>query len=207
VPVHSGTPEPVVLLKVKVILLYGADNPIDGAVLNVLLRKAREIHKTLGITVPLPVESESVMETVLKALFLHDGGTQLSLFGDAQIVEVHRKWDFSVEKEKKSRTLFAFNVYDITVVSPHTLFNVKRNVAISGNNTSVNVGTLLEGNANNDEKVNIQDFGILASTYGKLSGDAGFDARADFDRNDKINITDFGLLAANYGKYNPIEVP
>lgn len=93
---------------VKAILLYGADNPIDGAVLNVLLRKARQIHKSLGITVPLPVDSESVMEAVLKALFLHDGGgTQLSLFADTPIVEVHRQWDRSAEKEKKSRTLFA----------------------------------------------------------------------------------------------------
>jgi large repetitive protein len=99
------------------------------------------------------------------------------------------------------------SVYDITVISLHTLLNVKRNVVVSGNITSVNMGTLLEGNANVDEKVNIQDFGILAATYGKSAGDSGFDARADFDRNGKINITDFGLLAANYGKYSPIEVP
>ncbi|MBN1367973.1 MAG: DEAD/DEAH box helicase [Dehalococcoidales bacterium] len=93
---------------VKTILLYGADNPIDGAVLNVLLRKAREIHKSLGITVPLPVDSESVMEAVLKALFLHsEDGTQLALFNEAPVIEVHRKWDRSAEKEKKSRTLFA----------------------------------------------------------------------------------------------------
>ena len=55
---------------VKTVLLYGADNPIDGAVLKVLLRKAGNIHKNLGITVPLPVESEGIMETLLKALFL-----------------------------------------------------------------------------------------------------------------------------------------
>jgi superfamily II DNA or RNA helicase len=95
---------------VKAILIYGADNPIDGAVLDVLLRKAKKIHKTLGITVPLPVDSESVMETVLKALFLRgkDSADQLSLFSSEElIVDVHRKWDSAVEKEKKSRTRFA----------------------------------------------------------------------------------------------------
>jgi hypothetical protein len=64
-------------------------------------------------------------------------------------------------------------VYDITAFSPNTLLNVKRNVAISGNETSVNLGIFLEGNANGDEKINIQDFGILAKTYGKHRGQEG----------------------------------
>jgi hypothetical protein len=97
-------------------------------------------------------------------------------------------------------------IYDITVVSPHCLVNVKRGVAVEVPSTLVNMGTLLEGNANDDYKVNINDFGLLAKTYGRSSNDAGFDARADFDRSGKINITDFGLLASNYGKYAPVEV-
>lgn len=94
---------------VRTILLYGADNPIDGAVLEVLLRKAKKIHQSLGITVPLPVDSESVMETVLKALFLRGGDSpQLGLFdNEAPIVDVHQKWERAAEKEKKSRTRFA----------------------------------------------------------------------------------------------------
>lgn len=34
---------------VKACLLYGADNPIDGIVLDVLLRKVREIKRATGI--------------------------------------------------------------------------------------------------------------------------------------------------------------
>jgi len=34
---------------VKCSLIYGQDNPVDGAVLEVLIRKAVQIHKTLGI--------------------------------------------------------------------------------------------------------------------------------------------------------------
>lgn len=97
--------------------------------------------------------------------------------------------------------------YDITVNSPYCLLNVKRNVLVIAPLTSLDMGIMLEGNANNDEKVNIQDFGLLAATYGRQRGQAGFDENADFDRNDIINITDFGLLAANYGKYSPIEIP
>ena len=54
---------------VKSYLLYGQDNPVDGAVLEVLIRKAVQIHKTLGITVPVPMESATVSEAVFKSLF------------------------------------------------------------------------------------------------------------------------------------------
>lgn len=55
--------------KVKAIRFFGRDNPVDGVVLEVLLNKAREIHRTLGTHVPVPEESESVYQAVLKALF------------------------------------------------------------------------------------------------------------------------------------------
>jgi hypothetical protein len=97
--------------------------------------------------------------------------------------------------------------YDITVVTPTCLINLKRGVVVTAPSVEVNMGTLLEGNANDDNKINIQDFGILAATYGKAAGNSGFDARADFDRSGNINIADFGLLAANYGKLSPVMVP
>lgn len=94
---------------VKTVLLYGYDNPIDKAVLEVLLRKAKAIHKSLGITVPLPIDSESVMDAVLKRLFFREAETeQLSLFDNkAPVIEVHKRWDKAVERERKSRTRFA----------------------------------------------------------------------------------------------------
>ena len=107
--------------KVKCIVLYGQDNPIDGAVLEVLIRKANKIHRALGISVPVPMESNSVQDAVFKSLF--DKVTevkQLSLFppeveqltldlvvNDAPIVEVHESWDRAVEREKQNRTRFA----------------------------------------------------------------------------------------------------
>lgn len=40
--------------EVKTCLLYGANNPIDGIVLDVLLRKVREIRRATGISVAFP---------------------------------------------------------------------------------------------------------------------------------------------------------
>jgi superfamily II DNA or RNA helicase len=92
---------------VKTVLIYGEDNPIDGAVLRVLIRKAREIHKRLGIMVPLPVDSESVMQAVMKALFLGDEGQQLRMFELEPVIELNKLWDKAEERERGRRTVFS----------------------------------------------------------------------------------------------------
>jgi very-short-patch-repair endonuclease/superfamily II DNA or RNA helicase len=97
--------------QVQTILLYGRDNPVDGAVLDVLLRKATEIHRALGVSVPVPRDSETVMEAVLNALFFRSvpvaGARQLALFEDEVVKDVHREWDRAAAREKESRTRFA----------------------------------------------------------------------------------------------------
>ncbi|NPV58934.1 MAG: DEAD/DEAH box helicase [Actinobacteria bacterium] len=93
---------------VKAVLLYGRDNPVDGAVLDVLLRKARDIHKTLGISVPVPADSETVMEAVLESLFFRGrDASQMQLFDAPDARELVRDWDRAAEREKESRTRFA----------------------------------------------------------------------------------------------------
>lgn len=96
--------------EVKTILLYGEDNPIDGAVLEVLIRKAVKIHRSLGITVPVPVNSETVIQSVVNALFFkQDRNHQLSLdFGPEFTVQsFHDQWERNAEREKESRHRFA----------------------------------------------------------------------------------------------------
>lgn len=98
---------------VKSYLIYGQDNPVDGAVLEVLIRKAVAIHKTLGITVPVPMDSATVSEAVFKSLFdRKTDAQQLSLLDlldgeESAQDQVHRNWDRAIEQEKASRTRFA----------------------------------------------------------------------------------------------------
>ena len=94
---------------VKTYLVYGQDNPVDGAVLEVLLRKAKEIHKSLGILVPLPQDHAKVMEALVESLFLRgeDRLRQRSLFEEPTIDQVTRLWDEAANREKKCRTIFA----------------------------------------------------------------------------------------------------
>jgi hypothetical protein len=106
-----GQPRPLV----RTVMLYGADNPIDGIVLDVLLRKHRAIRRSLGVSVPVP-ESESVLEAILEGLLLRGRPdeaieAQLHLFEMDFIAprraEFHRRWDEAAERERRSRTIFA----------------------------------------------------------------------------------------------------
>ncbi|MCL0095651.1 cohesin domain-containing protein [Dehalococcoidia bacterium] len=120
-----------------------------------------------------------------------------------------------VEDRAVAQVRIAPGTYDVTVASETTLINVRRNVDIpppvvlivDPPTPVVDMGTLLEGNANGDHVINIADFSILAGSFGKAEGDEAFDRRADFDRNGIVNIADFSLLAGNFMKTSPVEIP
>ena len=90
--------------------LYGRDNRIDGIVLNVLLRKHDEIRKALGVSVPVPDNSDTVVEAVLEGLLLREAEPEqlvLEGIGAERSTELHREWESAAEKEKVSRTKYA----------------------------------------------------------------------------------------------------
>ncbi len=102
-------PHPVV----KAVRFYGRDNPVDGAVIRVLLDKAREIRQTLGTHVPVPEDDASVVEALVHALFFgreRPAREQLELPFDTveeRVSALHRSWDLDARREKESRTRFA----------------------------------------------------------------------------------------------------
>jgi len=99
-------------------MLYGKDNPIDGVVLRVLLRKAIEIKKQIGISVPFPEDSKSVMEAVGAAVLLNPSlakasASQMTLdFNDpvaAEEIKVGEAYRKAREKAEDLRNRFAQN--------------------------------------------------------------------------------------------------
>ena len=60
---------------------------------------------------------------------------------------------------------------------------------------------LRAGDANNDNLVDIIDFGVLVAAYNSDVGTpgSGYDFRADFNGDGFVDATDFGLLVGNYG--------
>jgi hypothetical protein len=66
--------------------------------------------------------------------------------------------------------------------------------------TPAEMGLQMAGDSNNDNLVTSQDFIILKNTFGKSSGQVGYDNRADFTGDQIIGSTDFVLLKNNFGQ-------
>lgn len=98
--------------EVRTTMLYGHDNPVDGAVLQVILRKAESIRKELGVLVPMPDDEGKLTQALVGAVLLRKGTTtsrapQLGLdFGDPE-QSIDTAWTSAREKAAKNRTLFA----------------------------------------------------------------------------------------------------
>lgn len=61
-----GQPAPLV----RSIMMFSPDSAVDGAVLEVILRKAEDIRRDTGVTVPLPQERGPVTDALLAAMVL-----------------------------------------------------------------------------------------------------------------------------------------
>jgi len=101
--------------EVKASLLWGKDNPIDSVVLKILLRKAREIRKQTGISVPFPEDSQSILDSLLNAVILNPNAVkidaQLDLgFDDKDItngeLQVTNAYQKASERDKITRSIF-----------------------------------------------------------------------------------------------------
>jgi superfamily II DNA or RNA helicase len=91
---------------VRATLMYGVNNPVDGAVLNVILRKAERIRKELGVPVPVPDEGHSLTQALLKAVLLRRRGADSTAEGK-QLALFEDQWKSAEEKAKANRTIFA----------------------------------------------------------------------------------------------------
>lgn len=99
--------------EVRVITLYGDDNGIDGKVLEVLIKKHRQIKKDLGISVSVPDEmSTGVTDAIVEWLLLRGRqGEQEALFESdsfqQSFADLDKDWNSAADREKASRSRFA----------------------------------------------------------------------------------------------------
>lgn len=101
--------------EVRVVTYYGTDNPIDGVILDVLIRKHKSIKSALGVTIAVPGSSEQIAETLFEGALFREktraGSRQLSLAFiddlDTKKNNLHTEWDSARDREKVSRSRFA----------------------------------------------------------------------------------------------------
>lgn len=97
---------------VKAVTYYGADNRIDGVVLDVLIRRHAAIKKSTGVSVAVPVNSATVLSAVWESLLLRGAEPDQLTFDLASAMPtstadaVLTKWEDSAEREKASRSRF-----------------------------------------------------------------------------------------------------
>jgi len=106
---------------VRSIMMFSPDSAIDGAVLEVILRKAEEIRKATGVTVPLPDNRGPVTDALMASMMLRRGGTRqlaLDLRLDDGTKAMETRWRDASESEKKSRARFAQNAMKPQEVAP-----------------------------------------------------------------------------------------
>ena len=122
-----------------------------------------------------------------------------------------RTWSLDYSGDSYSFTGLQAGTYTVGVKGPKWLRKEYSNVVISSTaSATVNV-TLLGGDANNDNRVESQDFGIWASSVG---GDAaipgsGYDPQADFNCDGLVDMLDFDYLNSNNhtnGVFNQINL-
>ncbi|MFI0815376.1 DEAD/DEAH box helicase [Streptomyces sp. NPDC021098] len=99
--------------QVRVVTLYGDDNGIDGKVLEVLIKKHRQIKKDLGISVSVPDEmSTGVTDAIVEWLLVRGRqGEQQTLFDSddfqQSFADLDKDWNSAADREKASRSRFA----------------------------------------------------------------------------------------------------
>lgn len=106
---------------VRSVLMFSPDSAIDGAVLEVILRKAEAIRKATGITVPLPDERGPVTDALMAAMMLRRGATKQMAF-DLRLEDgtkaMDMRWRDAEANEKRSRARFAQNAMKPAEVGP-----------------------------------------------------------------------------------------
>jgi superfamily II DNA or RNA helicase len=101
--------------EVRVVTYYGTDNPIDGVILDVLIRKHKSIKSDLGVTVAVPGSSEQIAEALFEGALFREktrpGGRQIVLDFIEELgpkrLHIHAEWDNARDREKASRSRFA----------------------------------------------------------------------------------------------------
>jgi superfamily II DNA or RNA helicase len=92
---------------VKSLILYGYDNLIDRKVLEILIRKVRDIQRSTGVSITLGEESSSIMDSLIRDILLEThttvNGKQMDMFAD-EFYE--REFKTLQEKAENLRSIF-----------------------------------------------------------------------------------------------------
>ncbi len=101
---------------VRALTIYGANNPVDGIVLDILIRKHAEIVEVLGVSIPVPMDSNDVLAAIMEGMDFRSAFKKSDIgqaefdFGQDLLLKkrgLHKEWEDAAARDKESRTRFA----------------------------------------------------------------------------------------------------
>ena len=103
---------------IKTYLLYGEDNAMDTFVLEVLIKKVREIQKSIGVSISIGESSKSIMAEAAKRILFEEGRNnpvQLKLFSDTENT-ISNELETARRKGENLRSIFAHETIDPEII-------------------------------------------------------------------------------------------
>jgi ERCC4-related helicase len=87
-------------------ILWGKDNPIDEKVLNVLVKKVRDIQRATGVSIPMNEDSKTIMDEILNEILIKSPKVykQRQLIVDQQVTN---ELEAARKKSENVRSIFA----------------------------------------------------------------------------------------------------
>lgn len=94
---------------VRTYVLYGEDNEMDEFVLDVLIRKVRDIQKSTGVSITIGDQSKSIMTEAAQRILFGSEGKQQTLFAKET---VSNELELARKKGENLRSIFAHESVD-----------------------------------------------------------------------------------------------
>ncbi|MEG0928703.1 MULTISPECIES: helicase-related protein [Weeksellaceae] len=102
--------------EIKTYMLYGENNPMDNFILEVLIRKVRDIKRSIGVSIPIGENNKSLMsELTNKILRTESEAEQLTLFSEDK-QKIDNELEAARRKGEAIRNIFAHEAVDAETI-------------------------------------------------------------------------------------------
>ncbi|MDM8562929.1 cohesin domain-containing protein, partial [Candidatus Marithioploca araucensis] len=186
--------------------------PIDGTDLQFDLENSNASFK--GKTLLIADDDETI---VIQECM----GCKVTLQGRPAIPPANSRWETDLRIYVGDKTPYTIKTdglghcilpepsgnYSICVKGPHTLANRIGPPLMLGGSKFLDFGTLLEGDVDDDNDVDLTDRSFIKTSKDKCQGDNGYIENADLDEDDCVKKADYNLWKANYKKPKGNEPP
>ncbi|MEM9328712.1 MAG: putative Ig domain-containing protein, partial [Bacteroidota bacterium] len=165
---------------------------------------SQEISFSWAVTTPVIGLDGLTITATLQNNATHGGDYAVKLYPLGSNVPTYDLILSADNSGTMTTTGIAAGTYQLAVKFPNSL-QVVVQVTVEEGSTTVDVGELPMGDANNDNVVSSPDFSLMGATYNRSVGSPGYDGRADFNGDDVVSAADFSILISNFNRSG--EVP